>query len=154
MGMGDLGKPEMVFVRKFRWTLKGKYLSEMFNKSVGINYYHKHLTIGIIEVYEKGGSDKTHAHAWAELLESGECDEELVFTTFDGCGKELYAKKFSGLKIKNRYNRFDYSDNEEAVHEVSVSYDSCEDVPTTEEVHPTESREVWVDHLNAKMTIK
>jgi hypothetical protein len=58
MGIGDLGKPEMVFVRRFRFTLKGKYLSEMFNKAVEIDYHARKLYVFIIEVYEGPGKNR------------------------------------------------------------------------------------------------
>ncbi len=158
MGLGDLGKPDMIFVREFRWILKGKYLSEMFNKTVGVDYYNRRLLVSIYEVYEsatEAQGKKTHAHAWADRLESGEWnDEELVLITFDGCGNELYAKRFSGLEVKGRQNKFDYSSSEAAAHEVLLSYKSCEDVNTTKDVHPTKPKKAQIDHLNARLFIE
>lgn len=151
MGIGDIGKPHILFVRDFRFVLKGKYLSESFNKAVQVDYANKELTVSIYEVCEKP-TGEIHAHTWADKLESGEYkDEELHLTTYDGCGNELYSRCFQGLKIVKRKNGFDYSSSEAACHVVSLSFEKYEKKPTTDRVHQTMAVEASVDHLNARM---
>ena len=41
MGSGELGKPDTVFARKYRWTFGGDMLPEHFMKRVLIDYQHK-----------------------------------------------------------------------------------------------------------------
>jgi hypothetical protein len=150
MGLGKLGNPDLTFVRKFRWTLKGKYLNEWYNKSVNLDYSIKLLTFSTYEVYEKDG--KIAIHEWADRMESGEYqDEELLFVTYDGCGNELYARKFTGLKVTNRNNHFDYADSDASMHRVVVTYDQCEVIPVTDQKHfPVIDKETEINFLNSK----
>lgn len=150
MGIGKLGESHLVFVRKFRWTLKGKYLTEWYNKSVNIDYSVKFLTLSTYEIYDKNGA--VAIHEWADRMESGEYqDEELLFITYDGCGNELYARKFTGLKVTNRSNHFDYTDSDVSMHRVVITFEKCEIIPVTDEKHfPVVTKETEINFLNAK----
>ena len=151
MGIGELGNPSTVFVREFRFIIKGKYLSESFNKSVSFDYTGKRIFLQIYEVCKEG---EIHAHTWADGVENGQYqDEELQLITFDGSGEELYSKKFYNLKVVHRRTRFDYSSNEVGTHEVILSYEKYENVPVESTIHKTQPRKTHIDHLNARMHI-
>ena len=64
MGVGRLGSPDVIFVRKFRWTLQGrddasgdKTLDEHFFKKVAIDFTRSRLDFCVYEVVDKDIED-------------------------------------------------------------------------------------------------
>lgn len=144
MGIGKLGNPHLIFVRKFRFTLKGKYLEESYNTDVEINYSKKTISFATYEVFV---NNEIPIHVWADSIESQQHeDEELILTTFNGIGESLYAKKFTGLKITDRSNKFDYSDNDVSKYHIILTYENCEKIPVKE-------KEIELNFLNSKIFI-
>lgn len=132
MGIGPLGSPSAIFVRKFRWTLGSNILPEHFMKTVEIDFDNNQFTFEYIEVY-LDGSRPLELHKWIDL-DTHE-DEEMVFRTYDGCGMELYRYTFKNLEIVSRgKSYFDYSSSEEATRKVTVKYESIirEDITPSE----------------------
>ncbi len=151
MGIGKMGEKDIKFVRKFRFVLVGKYLNEWYNKTFYVNYTTKTITLSAYETVDESG---IHIHNWADNMENGKYhDEELTLTTYDGCGHEIYKRHFSGLKLLSRENDFDYSLSDVACHLVQLTYEKCDILPVTKDVHPTTKREAEVDHLNAKLFV-
>ena len=152
MGLGVLGERGLSFVRKFRYTLSGNHLSEWFNKESWIDYKKKIISL---VAYEAIKDRKIEIHDWADAMEKGEYpDETLVLTTYNGCGKELYKKRFSELKIEGRKSDFDYSSSDVACTILEISYKECVNEAVTDHVHATEPKETSVDHLNARMFVQ
>lgn len=119
MGMGELGKPSLIFARKFRWTLEGQNLPQHFFKAVKIDYKNKKIDFEYYDV--KDGKIGFHAHDWAEQL-SKLPEETLLLKTYDGCGNCLYAIEFLNLKLLEHKNDFDYAVSDPSESKISVSY--------------------------------
>lgn len=154
MGMGKLARPEMVFVRKFRFILSSENLDNWFVHSLDLDLYNNQLTIRFYEIWDNG---VIHAHKWADAMQKREYpDEKLTLLALDGCGTELYKRVFSGLQINGRKNSFNYDSSDVSYTEVSLHYDKCEYLQgegVHHEWHPETPRETEVNHLNATMTI-
>ena len=122
MGIGPLGSPDLIFSRKFRWTLEGQHLPAHFVKNVKFDYVNKKITF---EYYDVATStDGFHALVWADHLGKRKLpDETLTFSTYDGCGVELDRQIFKGLKLLAHYCDFDYASSDEATQNIVVSYE-------------------------------
>lgn len=120
MGIGELGEPTTVFVRTFRWTLRGKRLQEYYMKKVSFDYAAGLVHAEAYEVVTPDGQD-IGVQAW---LEGDLRDEELVFTTFDGCGRELYEYRLSGLTLLKDTAEFDYATSDAATRKFTLKYTS------------------------------
>ena len=121
MGIGLLGRPDLLFVRKFRWTLEGTSLPESFAINVKIDYFNKTLTFSYYDVVL--GNQGMHALKWASKVANRENPkEELVFKTFDGLGRVLYQVVFSDLRIVGHTSDFDYSSSEAATQNIIVNF--------------------------------
>ncbi len=124
MGIGNLGLPGLVFVRQYRFLISGEHLGDDFNFSVHIDYVKKIIKIAAYEVIDDG---VIPIHEWADGMEAGKyLDETLLLVTLDGCGKELYRRRFWGLDITGRENAFNYSSSDVTTHEVTLRYEGCE----------------------------
>lgn len=154
MGIGKLGNPNLIFARQFRWTLKGKYLQDHWNKSVNIQYTDKTINLSAYEVFMEDGT--IPIHVWAEGMEKGEFkDESLILTTFDGCGYPLYAYKFIGIKLKSRHSDFDYRSSDVSYHKITLTFDKYRKHQSTESYFPLKKEEkAEVNFLNAKTWVK
>lgn len=121
MGIGDLGKPETVFSRKFRWTLGSANLPPEFMKHAKFDYVNKTIELSYYDIIcaEQG----MHALVWADNIPR---NEELVFTSYDGCGNPLYTLAFSGLTLLSHEADFDYESSEPAVTVLTVRYDTIQ----------------------------
>lgn len=155
MGIGPLGNPEIIFVRKFRFILEGKYLQGQWNKAVDVQWTNHTIIIRAYEVIVDG---IVPIHEWADAMEKGKyLDEELTLTTYSGVGEPLYCYKFTNPHIFNRENNYDYSVSDECNHEVHLSYETCEKIPVKNDskwVEPKNVEELEVNHLNAKIWVK
>jgi hypothetical protein len=152
MGIGEIGDPNLVFVRQFRFMIWGEHLSEAYNYSVHINWSKKQIRLATYEVFLDGSIP---IHDWADAMESGKYPKEsLTFITLDGCGVELYRKVFTGLEIVERENKFDYSKSEVTMHEILLTYADCKNKAIKKDIHKTRQELTAVDHLNAKLHIK
>lgn len=123
MGMGKLGDPTLVFVRKFRWTLEGKDLDEGFVKSIKFDFKEKTLSFKAMEIAESGKD--INIHAW---LENDLSKEKLIFTTYDGCGTPLYTQTFSYFELLSDTSDFDYASSEESYRNIVLKYKNCDRV--------------------------
>jgi hypothetical protein len=121
MGIGVIGEPNIVFARKFRWTMEGQHLPSHFFKSVKLDHKNKKIEF---EYYEIANQEEGfHALVWADELDKRQLpDESLVFKTYDGCGHCLYEIEFFVLNLLSNLTDFDYSTSEESVRQISVSY--------------------------------
>lgn len=125
MGIGELGKPDLVFSRKFRWTLRGTRLPEHFAKTVSFDFVKRQLSFTYYDICHVG-KDGMHALVWVDLIERHQVPHEfLVFTTFDGCGSPLYRLAFFDLKILEHSSDFDYASSEESCQHITVGYQHC-----------------------------
>ena len=121
MGMGKLGDPTLVFVRKFRWTLEGKDLDEGIVKSIKFDFKAKTISFKAMEVAESGKD--INIHAW---LENDLSKEKLIFTTYDGCGTPLYTQTFSYFELLSDSADFDYASSEESYRNIVLKYRHCD----------------------------
>lgn len=117
MGIGKIGSPEAVFVRQFRWTLKGTNLEEDFLKRVKFNFKSQRIKIEVYEVVIK--NEDINIHTW---LEKDLSKEQLVFTTYDGCGVPLYSYIFTDLDIQADTASFDYASSAESTRKITLKY--------------------------------
>lgn len=125
MGIGKLGEPDNIFVRKFRYTVKGQHLDDFSIKSFSFDLKKKHLELKAYELLTTGGSGDIPVDVWAQgMSEDRWPNETLTLRTFDGCGKPIYEYTFHGLQILERCIRFDYGDSEASIQEILLSFDS------------------------------
>lgn len=123
MGIGHIGQPNMVFVRKFRWALEASNLGDHFIKNVKLDFHRKLVEFDCYECYEDTPKPEIEIQKWAE---SDISKEVMTFTTFDGCGASLYQYKFIGLQIVADSAFFDYSETDASFRRLVVSYDKHE----------------------------
>lgn len=119
MGLGEAGSPELIHVRKFRWTLEGTHLPEHFMKSVKFDFKKQEIEFDYIEVVTN--EDDIIIQKWLENTNFG--TEKLTFTTYDGCGSSLYQYQFGGLTLLSDTASFDYADSDSSVRRVKLHYD-------------------------------
>jgi hypothetical protein len=126
MGMGPLANPKSVFVRKFRWTLEGKdfddkvTLSQHWFKTVDVDFSRSQLNFQVYEIIIEGTED-LEIQAW--LDKETHDTESLTLTTYDGCGKPLYAYNFFAPVVVGDVMSFDYASSEESLRNVSVKFE-------------------------------
>lgn len=126
MGLGPLGAPDITFVRKFRWTLSGTNLKEHFVKKVDFDWVSHVITLEVMEAISKGDTD-LNVHHWLELWhKNGWKNEELYFTTYDGCGNPLYEYRLTGLKLVGDLSGFDYSLSDVSSRYITVEFQKYE----------------------------
>lgn len=136
MGIGKLGTAETVFVRKFRWTLSSEKLSEHFMKEARINFKKKTIHFKCYEAILRSEDPEIEIQDWLEL--PNHKDEIMTFTTYDGCGQEIYTMKFKGIEVISDEAGFDYADSDASVREVTVSWDSYKREISKDIVLPSE----------------
>ncbi|MHA1949687.1 MAG: hypothetical protein ACW99G_07215 [Candidatus Thorarchaeota archaeon] len=118
MGIGKLGN--LTFVRKFRWTIKGIKLQEQFAKRIKINYQEKKIEI---ELYETVHDEQIHALDFLEYIRGQK--ELLHFSTYDGCGYELYKHCFKNVTLEKIHpQEFDYALSDESTLKLTLSYEN------------------------------
>src|SRR6516162_5035734 len=117
MGLGELGRPELVFARRFRFIVNAEHLKGDFVHSIELDLKEKLIVINIYEIVED--NDKINAHEWADnMQEENYPGETLTLLVLDGAGSELYSRKFSRLKVVGRKNWFDYDKSDASLTEV------------------------------------
>lgn len=123
MGIGLLGDPSLVFVRKFRYTLKSEHLPCDFVVSTKIDYKERTLSFVYYDVKKEGEADGIHALKWAQRMEYKVYpNETLELCTYDGCGTELYKVKFFGLELLEHKSDFDYNTSDVSAQQIKVSF--------------------------------
>jgi len=121
MGLGQLGARDTIFVRKFRWTLKSNTLSEYAISNVKFDFINKTIEFKAIEAFfNQDGQLVMSLHDW---LDSDLSKETLIFNTLDGCGDMLYEYKFTGLKLLEDKQNFDYADSDVSAREIKLTYE-------------------------------
>lgn len=149
MGVGKLGDPSIVFVRKFRWTLEGKNLEENFLKKVEFDFKAKTIKLDAMEIAETGKD--INIHQW---LESDLSKEDLKFTTYDGCGSPLYSYWFSNIEVIADTCDFDYFSSEESTRHITLTYElfarKCHLVKTKV---PVTSNELVKKHFHLMLSV-
>lgn len=137
MGLGQLGSPDIIFVRKFRWTLEGKNFKEQWAKRCMVDYHEQTIEAEIYDVVIPNHTVPNEFEAQLievfpksdiptlEFLEYMDDEmEELTLTVYDGCGQPLYAHTFLGVRINRVHpQEFDYSKSDEQTLRVTLSYD-------------------------------
>lgn len=125
MGVGKLGDPKLMFVRKFRWTIEGEGFPEHFAKSVKVDLWNKLLSIQVYEVIDTG-KEVDHTK-WIERFYSESyplTKPSLKLTTYDGCGTALYEYTFYGLAINSDTLEFDYADSDCSFRKIGLTFKS------------------------------
>jgi len=151
MGLGELGSPSNIFVREFRFLFWFDHMGPEFNHSITFDRVKREIKFKSYEIYRDG---KVLIQDWTDAMVNGAFpDETMTLATYDGCGTELYRKRFTGLKVKACTNSFNCSSSECALPEVTLSYETYKDVPVGSEQHPTQAKEIQIDHLNGRSWI-
>ena len=122
MGIGPVGvgDPNVVFVRKFRWTLSCPSSSEYWMQSVAFDWLTKRIKCSAFEVWLPPGV--VPIIDWLENFAKHK-KKPVVFTTWDGCGQELYSYEFEGLRLESNESSFDYSSSDVSTRTFTLSYD-------------------------------
>lgn len=157
MGNIDMGLgtklPVATFVMKFRWTLASRDLPPDFMKAVSFDYCNKLITFSYYQVSD------SHVHSWVDNLAP---DDELTFSTYDGCGKPMTQAVFRNLVVVGQKEDFDYSTSDVAFTTVIVKYNDIErevfSLPPRGSSYNSNFQvdsidEIYIDHLNAKMFV-
>jgi hypothetical protein len=118
MGL-DPGFCNVVFVRKFRWTLSGPHLPEQWLKKVEFDWMNKRLYCEVYETFVQPG--KVAVIDWLESFEEY-ANEPLVFTTWDGCGNAIYEYTLHDLTLWKNDSDFDYSSSDVSTRKIVVSF--------------------------------
>lgn len=148
MGLGELGSVDITFVREFRFLFWFDHMGPEFNHSITFDRVKKEIKFKSYEIYKDG---KVLIQDWLDAMVNGAFrSETMTLATFDGCGNELYRKKFTGLKVKGCTSSFNCSSSECSLPEVCLSYDTYENVPVGSEPHPTKAKPIQIDHLNGR----
>jgi hypothetical protein len=148
MGLGELGSCKNIFVREFRFLFSFDHMGADFNHSITFDRVKKEIKFKNYEISRDG---VVLIQNWIDAMLNNEFpDETMVLSTYDGCGNELYRKKFSGLKVQAVVSSFNCSTSECAMPEVCLSYESYQDVPVSGEKHKTQVKETQIDHLNER----
>lgn len=124
MGLGDLGKNSVVFVREFRFLLESELYPKLSSwiTSVSESRLKRELVISGYEAIDDEGH--IHVHNWADILENN-CYDRLKLIHYDGCGIPLYSREYYGVSIVDRKNKFNCASGEVSIHEVTVNYSSA-----------------------------
>jgi hypothetical protein len=123
MGIGMLGQPSTLFVKKNRWTLEGEGFPEHLAAKVKVLFRAKTL---IVECYEV--LDIREEHRKIDIQDWSEEDflqKSLTLTTYDGCGTPIYQYKFHNLKIRHESLEFDYACGDPMLREFHIHYGHC-----------------------------
>lgn len=151
MGLGELGSAKNTFVREFRFLFWFDHMGPEFNHSVTFDRVKREIKFKNYEICRDG---KVLIQDWIDAMINGAfLNETMTLATYDGCGQELYRKKFTGLKIKACVSAFNCESSECAMPEVCLSYETYKDVPVGKEEHPTKAKEIQIDHLNGRSWI-
>ena len=118
MGIGALGNPDTIFSRKFRWTFGSTSLPQEFMRNVKFDYANRIIKFSYYDIVSKDGG--MQALVWADKIP----DEDMIFTTYDGCGNPLYTLVFSGITLINHEANFDYESSDVATTELTIKYDN------------------------------
>ena len=158
MGLGELGSGKNTFVREFRFLFWFDHMGPEFNHSVTFDRVKKEIKFKNYEISKDG---KILIQDWIDAMINGAFpDETMTLATYDGCGQELYRKKFTGLKVKACVNTFNCGSSECAMPEVTLSYKTYKDAPTgTDDWILSEDglklvkkkvKPIQIDHLNGR----
>ena len=126
MGIGPMGNSKAIFVRKFRWALEGKdfddkvTLSPHWFKTVAIDFSRSQLSFQVYEIITEGMED-LEIQAW--LDKETHDTEVLNLTTYDGCGKPLYAYSFFAPVVVEDSMSFDYASSEESLRNILIKFE-------------------------------
>lgn len=120
MGIGPAGRPDIIFVRKFRWTLHSESLVEYFFTKASLDFCEKTIKFSCMEAYFQ--KDTLSIVQW---LEKNISDEKLYFTTYDGCGSTLYQYSFTGLTLIGNKLKFNYKDSSLSERKVKLHFVDC-----------------------------
>jgi len=161
MGIGPLGRSDMVFVRKFRWTLQGKdfddnvVLDEHWFKTLNIDFSRNQLDFQAYEVISKDAED-LQIQEW--LDKESHDSELLMLTTYDGCGNPLYKYTFFNPVVVHDTLDFDYANSEESVRKVSVKFEDYTRTFVANDKHkhvgPLKKKYIWKMRLKDGPAIK
>jgi len=148
MGLGELGSAKNTFVREFRFLFWFDHMGSEFNHSINFDRVKKEIKFKNYEIYRDG---KVLLQDWLDAMVNGAFrSETMTLATYDGCGVELYRKRFTGLKVKGCVSTFNCASSECSMPEICLSYETYEDVPVGSEKHPTQVKPIQVDHLNGR----
>jgi hypothetical protein len=122
----DVSFTNIVFNRKYRWTLESKGLPSIFMKNVQIDYCDKTLSFEYYDVHSEH-SGVLQGMLWANQLQSGAWgDEILTLTEYDGSGNATHSIEFKGLILMRHTTELDYDSNEASTRKITVGFKDFE----------------------------
>jgi hypothetical protein len=157
MGIGKIGRPNLTFVRQFRFLLEGDHLENWFHHSLNVLWHKNTIQLWSYEVLDNG---IIPIHEWVKDMQNNKYpDESLTLITLDGMGNEIYRKKFHNLKIHHQENRFNYEKNDVVTYYMEIHYEKITDeTPLKNQIDVKDIKKTnditFVHHLNSKFGIK
>jgi len=121
--MGELASPETVFVRQFRWTLESKLLKPEVVQKLDVDFTNKTIDMHVLEIVTT--CQPINVHHWLDAVKRKDHQENLTFTTYDGCGNALYQYVFHKVELVSDGFSFDYSKSDISVRKIRVKYDEA-----------------------------
>lgn len=123
MGLGELGNPNIVFSRKFRWILESTNLPSHYVSDVSFDFVTKTVNLSYYDIIING-KEGMHALQWADGLANKKYfDETITFTALDGCGNHLYKLTFKDLTLVSHTANFNYESSDCSKTLLTVKYD-------------------------------
>ena len=119
MGLGRLAAPTLQFVQRFRWTLESEGLDHTLVNKAKVHFRAKIIEFECFEFVMKGEERKVEVQDWSEE-DIGKKD--LILTTYDGMGNEIYRYVFSNLKFGGESTEYDYSESGPVLRKFQVKY--------------------------------
>ena len=158
MGFGTNLDPNLIHVRKFRWTLKASNLPEYWMASAYFNWKKHTIECSAYEVWTP--PKNIEVVRWLENFdEYAQNGETLTFTTWDGCGRALYRYKFSGLTLLEDTSDFDYASSDASCRQFTIHFQRKEheiiasvQEPYQQQVIETQKKEVEVEAVETEKT--
>ena len=117
MGLGKLGDPGTIFVRKFRWKLTAPGLSEYCPTKVDFDFVNKTIKLDCLEVI-LSGQTAIESVAWL----TGPVVGPMTFKTYDGCGVEIYEITFDDIVKTKENTSFDYASSEVGIIHLEFTF--------------------------------
>lgn len=121
MGLGKLTDPQLIFARKFRWTLEGPGFEEHYVKTCHVDLKKKLLTVEIYEVYND--NEEMVNDQWVDSFHHRrQSDKHLDLTMFDGCGRPLDRIRMEDLDLLSDEMDFDYASSDPLIRRVVIQF--------------------------------
>ena len=124
MGLGVLGDPKLLMLRKFRWTLESNVLEATWVSKVEIDYLNRTLAFSVMKSW--GSNAKSiNAMDFAREVINFTAGESLELTHLDGCGQAISVTSFEQLSVKQAKESLDMSNAGFATVDFVIGYGHC-----------------------------